>query len=98
MILAGSQQAQAEKVDAGFVLNNMDAKHRSGFIAGIIEGLAYARFLRDKPDEKGMRCVTGWFYKDTAKRWKTIKVVFAKHPDKPPTVLLHLLVKKECGV
>lgn len=98
MIVYNAQEAvSGEKLDAGFVLNQMDEQNRSGFIAGVIEGLAYARFLRDKPNEDGMRCVTNWFYTDTAKRWETIKVVFARHHDKPPAVLLHLLIKKECG-
>lgn len=98
MIAMNTQNVDAtEKLDAGFVLNQMDEKNRSGFIAGIVEGLAYARFLRDKPNDEGMRCVTGWYYQDTAKRWKTIKAVFTKYQDKPPAVLVHLLIKKECG-
>ena len=66
-------------------------------LSGLVEGLAYSRFLRDRPDETAMKCATNWFYADTAKRWRQIKTVFEKYQDKPPTVLVYTLMKKECG-
>lgn len=57
--------------------------------------LAYSRYLRDKPDQSGMKCISAWYAKADSvdKIWQW----FARHPDKPAGVLLHVLIKKECG-
>jgi hypothetical protein len=89
--------AEARQLDAGFILNEMEPKQQHSFVIGIVEGLAYSRFLKERPDETGMSCVQNWIYKDTAMRWKEINVFFRKHLTKPPTTLLHHMIKKECG-
>ena len=89
--------AQAKNLDAGFVLNKMDDKQRYGFVSGVVEGLAYARFLRDRPHEEGMICITDWYYGGGVEVWKKIERWLARHPDKPVGVLLYVLVKKKCG-
>ena len=89
--------AQANNLNAGFVLNEMNKDQRVSYIAGVIEGLAYSRFLRDKPNEKGMNCVYDWYYKGKAEQMKNIRAWFGRHPDKPVGVLLYVLIKKDCG-
>lgn len=89
--------ANAKNLNAGFVLNEMNVDERVGYISGVIEGLAYSRFLRDKPSEEGMSCVYRWYDNGGASQMKKIRAWFARHPDKPVGVLLYVLIKKKCG-
>ncbi len=90
-------QSHAENLDAGAVLNEMETKQQSAFVTGIVQGLAYARFLRDRPNEDGFRCVSGWLNGDAKGNWNKILTLFERHSTKPPAVLLHVLIKKDCG-
>ena len=89
--------AQARDLNAGFVLNEMNAGEQVAYVSGVIEGLAYARFLRDRPDESGMNCVYDWYGKDKKTRWLLIRKWLARHADKPVGPLLYILIRKECG-
>ena len=86
-----------DMLDAGFVLREMKTEQQFAFVSGVIEGLAYARFLRDRPNEAGMQCISRWLHSDATGRWQLIEKLFTKHHDKPPAVLLHVLMKKQCG-
>ncbi len=81
---------------AGDLLNKMNADQQSSYVAGVIEGLAYSRFLQDKPDETGMQCIYSWYHNGKVEKWKQMQQWFAKHSDKPVGLLLHVLIKKEC--
>lgn len=96
-IISFSGAARAKNLNADFVLKEMSTDERVGYISGVVEGLAYARFLRDRPSEKGMNCVYGWYGNGGAKQWKQIQSWFERHPDKPVGALLYVLIKKECG-
>ncbi|OXT01646.1 hypothetical protein B7H23_01350 [Notoacmeibacter marinus] len=89
--------AYGRNLDADFVLNEMESKQQYAFVQGILLGLAYARFLADKPDETAMTCIQNWLNTDTEQRWRLIRNSFEKFGDKPPAVILHLLTNKECG-
>ena len=90
--------AQAVEINAGYVLNEMSPDERVSYIYGVVEGLSYARFLRDRPDESGMLCVYNWLGQDTDnENWRKMRVWLARHPDKPVGVLMHVLIKQECG-
>ncbi len=95
MIFGSINNAQAQT--AGDVLNKMNADQQASYIAGVIEGLAYSRFLRDKPEEAGMKCIYGWYHNGKDEKWKQMQQWFGRHTDKPVGVLLHVLIKKECG-
>lgn len=79
----------------------MPANELAVYIAGIIEGLAYARFRYDtlkagRNDETGMTCIRRWYYDDT-KSLLTIEDAFRRYKDQLPWVVVALMVKKECG-
>ena len=97
--MANTYNAHAQNLDADFVLNKMNADQQVSYIAGVVEGMAYSRYLRDKPSEDGMNCLYQWYANNTGSREKSKKVdaLFAQHPDKPVGVLLYVLMKKECG-
>lgn len=97
MFLGVAESARAENLDAEFVLNGIAPEKRYVYVAGMIEGLAYSRFLRDRPNEGGMICIRGWLDNNAEENWEKIRFFFQRHPDKPPAVLLHVLIKKDCG-
>lgn len=97
-LLFGVSAAEATEINADVVMNKMNSDQRVSYVSGVIEGLAYARFVRDKPDETGMKCIYDWYYADNEKRWKkTLFPMFDRHIDKPIGVILHVLTKKACG-
>jgi len=98
MMVAGVNISNASELDAGAVLNKMKEDERFGYVSGVIEGLAYSRWQRDKPDQTGMKCIYDWYYKNNSKRWEnTIIPVFEKYQDKPVGAILYVLTKKKCG-
>ncbi|MBM1567729.1 hypothetical protein [Sulfitobacter mediterraneus] len=101
MILAGgmnvSLSGMAQALTADEVLNKMSDDQRHGYISGIVDGYAYARWLSDRPDNTGSQCIYTWYYDGGAKKWRQIHQWFERHLDKPVDALLHVLIKKECG-
>jgi len=99
MILTGTNISHAQTINAGFVMNKMNADQQVSYIAGVVEGLAYSRYLRDKPSQEGMNCVYKWYANNTggAKKRQKMETWLGRYPDKPVGVLLHVLIKKDCG-
>lgn len=95
VFLSTSQEAAALSADD--VLNRMTAEEQNAYIAGVVGGLAYSRFLRDRPDESGMSCIYDWYYTGTEERHRQINQWFERHLDKPAEPLLYVLIKRECG-
>lgn len=95
-MFAASNQAMA--ITAGDVRYKMSSDEQFAYVLGVIEGLAYARYVKDSPDETGMQCIYNWYQKDSAVRWTdTLFPFFEKYSDKPVGVLLYVLTKKVCG-
>ena len=98
-LLSGTHIAIAKELNAGFVLNQMSTDQRTGYLFGVVEGLAYARFLRDKPDQTGMNCIYDWYHgAGSDVRRAKVRKLMKKHHDRPVGPLLFVLLKKECGV
>lgn len=91
------QNASAEEMNAGVVLEKMTVSERVSHIAGVIEGLAYARWLKDKPDAAGSQCIYDWYYDGGEVVARKIHTWFEHHADKPVGALLYVLIKQECG-
>ena len=97
IMFGSSVTAMAKSLNAGFVMNEMTEEQRYGYISGVIEGLAYSRFLRDKPNQDGMNCVYNWYYEGGEGNFRKLDAWLNRHPDKQVGVLLYVLIKKECG-
>lgn len=87
---------------AGVIMKEMPVRERTSYIQGMVDGMAYARFRKDtlatgSKDETGMACVHDWFHKDSLARLMRIEATFEKYPNELPSVLLTLMIKKECG-
>lgn len=97
VIFGFSGLAAANDFNADAILNKMSPQEQVSYVSGVVEGLAYSRFLKDRPDETGMNCIYDWYYKDSAATWERIEAWFGRHPDQRAGVLLYVLMKKECG-
>jgi len=97
IMLAVTNVQQANALTAGDVLNKMDPKQAIGYMDGIVEGLAFARWIKDKPSKVGMKCIYDWYYSDAEKIHGRITTWFNRHSDKPAGALMYVLTKKECG-
>lgn len=91
-----AQPVAANDFDAAKVMNDMTAQERSAYIAGVIEGLAQARYMKDGKQKAGMDCIYGWYYGDKT----TIRLIydaFDKYPTYPPGTIIDVMVKQKCG-
>ncbi|MCB1385953.1 MAG: hypothetical protein KDJ29_13915 [Hyphomicrobiales bacterium] len=95
--LGGMGNAAAQNLNAGFVLDEMTPGQRISYIQGVMDGLAYSRFLQDRPDTTVYDCIVNWYQTEHESKHRFVMRWLAKHPEKPANVLLYTIVKKECG-
>jgi hypothetical protein len=81
---------------AGTVMTKMNSEERFAYVAGIVEGLSYARYLKDSKKPDGMQCIDDWFYKDKT-AYSSVQENFEKFPDHYPVAILSALINKKCG-
>jgi len=93
--LPGAGTAQTA-MTAGVVMEKMPALERLAFVAGIVEGLAYARYAKDGKKTEGMGCVYRWFY-DKKDRIDDIYQAFNRFKEHLPGAVVAAMVAKECG-
>lgn len=81
---------------AGVVMEKMEGRERYTYVAGIVEGLAHARFVKDQKDPKGRACIHSWFYdeKDTIQK---IYEGFQRYPGVLPGAVVGALAATKCG-
>lgn len=88
--------AAATDLTASVVMEKMEAGQRSSYVAGVVEGLAYARFSRDGKKTEGMKCIYDWFY-EKPETLKLIYAAFGQYPGYTPGAIIGALAKKSCG-
>jgi hypothetical protein len=93
----GVTPSMAQTMTAGVAAEKMNAEQFHAYIAGIVEGLAYARFQADGKQPAGMQCIYGWFYDGTSKPIDRVLVAFGQFKDYPPAAVVNVMVKKECS-
>ncbi len=82
-------------------MNKMKSEERFPYIAGVVEGLAYARYVRDGKKTEGMKCIYDWFYKgkdgkSSSDNITLIYAAFGKYPDYTPAAIVGALADKAC--
>nr|WP_319390397.1 hypothetical protein [uncultured Cohaesibacter sp.] len=98
LAMVSANAANATDFNAGVVMKKMNAEQRKWYVSGVVDGLAYARFLQDKPSEVGMQCIYDWYFNDNEKLWNnTLIPTFERYSDKPVTAIIHVLSQKKCG-
>lgn len=95
-IVLFSASASATDFTAGIVMEKMNEAERFQYLAGVIEGLAYSRFVKDGKKTEGMGCIYQWFYekKETVKK---IESAFRHFQNHLPGAVVAAMVEKECG-
>lgn len=76
-------------------MTKMDEKQRYTFLAGVAEGLAYARYAKEGKGTGGMKCIYEWFYRDG-----TIPKIYSaleRFSDYLPGAVMAAMIEKECG-
>lgn len=77
-------------------MQKIPAEERVPYLSGVIEGLAYSRYVQDGKKTDGMKCIYDWFYKKP----DTVNLIFAamgQYPSYTPGAIIGALVKKDCG-
>lgn len=87
---------QSETMTAAVVMANMGERDRYNYVAGIVEGLAYARYVADNKSPDGMACIYRWFHEDDA-TIDRIHQAFGRFGDYPPAAVVSAMAGKECG-
>ncbi|WP_058285262.1 hypothetical protein [Leisingera aquaemixtae] len=88
----------AAALTAQDVMENMSAEEQNAYISGVVEGLAFARWLADERDETGMQCIWNWYlHSDQRARFNAQMDWFEKHPEQQVSTLMYALIREECG-
>ena len=87
---------------AGVIVDEMPVRERTSFVMGIVEAMAYARFVKDtkakgEKDHVGMDCIYGWFHKNGVQRMSQIDAAFRKYKDHLPSIVMTAMIRKACG-
>ncbi len=88
--------AAANDFTARKIMKEMNGEERYSYIAGVVEGLAVARYMKDGKQKAGMECIYDWFY-DDKQTLDTIYVAFGNYADYPPGSIIDVLAKQKCG-
>lgn len=88
--------AVAQGMTAGVIMEKMPQNERYPFVAGIVEGLAYARYARDNKQVTGMGCIYKWFY-GKQDRIQDVYQAFNRFKDHTPGAIVAAMVAKECN-
>jgi len=92
------QTNDASALTGDEILKTLKPNEQFHYISGAIGGIAYARFVREKPSESGMKCMLDWWYKPNSNAaWNTVKQWLEHHKDKTAEIVLYALLSKECG-
>jgi hypothetical protein len=95
-IIVNLSSASAEDFTAGVVMTKMTAGDRYAFMAGVAEGLAHNRMVKDGGAVDGARCIYQWFY-DRKETLPEIYQAFDYFKDEMPGAVMAAMVEKECG-
>ncbi len=93
----GLYKKEAYALTADDVLNKMNTDQQAGYFSGFVDGLAQARWIKDKPDQAGMNCIYNWYYKGGKPQQRRIQTWLGKHLNRQANGLLYVLIKRDCG-
>jgi hypothetical protein len=94
--VASTPAAAANDFTAAKVMNEMKPDERAAYFAGVVEGLAIARYMKDGKQNAGMNCIYSWYY-DDKQTLRLIHDAFDKYPSYPPGSIMDVLVRQKCG-
>ena len=94
--LAGGKDADA--LTAKEMTDNMSNDAQFAYISGVVDGLAFARWLADGKEDTGMACIYDWYLgDDQSARLNAQLDWFEANPDQQVSTLMYALIREECG-
>ncbi|MEM6466214.1 MAG: hypothetical protein AAF679_06895 [Pseudomonadota bacterium] len=75
----------------------MTSEQKSAYLAGVVEGLAHARFLGGDRSTDSMGCLYHWYYARENKALEKIFEAFVRYPDQAPGAIVAVLARQSCG-
>ncbi|MEM7069355.1 MAG: hypothetical protein AAF478_10775 [Pseudomonadota bacterium] len=97
IMINGLATTEARALTGEDILTKMETNGQVSYVSGILEGLGYARFLRDRPDKTGLVCINHWLIDDGMARWQIVKQWLEQHKEKSAAVIIYAMVSKDCG-
>lgn len=98
VLFAGLAAEDAQALTAGEALKNMNDDQWFGYVSGVVDGLATARWLVERPDPSGMQCIYDWYTKRPPRKViAEVEQWFERHPSQQAGILLHVLIDEECS-
>ena len=77
---------------------SMPPEERVAYVSGVVEGLAFGRWIENDRDQAGMDCILEWYYGDSElSAYSTALDFFDQHPDQHIGTLMYALIREECG-
>lgn len=88
--------ANSERLTAGVILTKLSQEERFSYVAGVVEGLAYARYFAEGKTTESLDCIFNWFYREDGTTEK-IYAAFDRYPNQPAGALIAVLIRTKCG-
>lgn len=96
MLPVSNPPARATELNANAIMEKMPAEERASYIAGVVEGVAFGRYLAGGKKVEILNCIYDWFAgKPSA--YDTIYAAFGRYGDFTPGAIIWELSKKKCG-
>lgn len=92
-----SSAERAAALTADDVMNKMTPDERTAYLAGAVEAFAQSRWITDKPNADGMRCIQDWFYARGEETRPDLYAFLSEHLEKPAPAMIYVMLKRECG-
>ena len=96
--LALAPFGQTSALTVAEVQKNLTYDERQHYVSGVVEGLAFARWIADDRNTEGMNCIWDWYLGgDPEQVIRSIWTMFDRHPDQQVSTLMYALIREECG-
>ncbi|MEM1149527.1 MAG: hypothetical protein AAGI03_03085 [Pseudomonadota bacterium] len=93
--IASSERAEAQDLNAGFVVETMSALEQYSYVAGIVEGLATVSARGGDQGSLRQMCIYNWFY-DEDDSMQNVLAAFAYFPDRLPGAVVQAMIAQRC--
>jgi hypothetical protein len=81
---------------AKVVSEKMSPDEYTAYVYGIVEGLAYARYIKDGKKSESRSCIRSWLRDKES--FNKIDAAFRRYPDSTPADIIGTLIAVKCGV
>lgn len=95
-LLLATGGAHAQGITAGSLVERLSPDEQFAYLAGAVEGLAYARYKREGTATGGAACINHWFYEKDGTQEDIISA-FEYFAEYTPAAVLAAMIAEDCG-